>query len=83
MDSFLGKFCPESLDGSIFVTCFVDMASLGAPISFSYAFLFQELLSFTPIGLPHFRCTFNSFAVVLIDCSTGTSNFIGILAAGM
>jgi hypothetical protein len=61
----------------------VGKASLGAPISFPCVFLFQGILSFAPIGLPCFKRALDSFAIVLIDCPTGTSIFAGVLAVGM
>jgi len=82
-DFFPGEFCTESLDGSIFVACFVGKASSGASISFPCAFLFRGILSFAPIGLSRFRRALDSFVVVLVNCPTETSIFAGVLAAGM
>jgi hypothetical protein len=82
-DLFSGEFCIKSLDGSIFVTCFVGKASLKVPILFPYTFFFRRILTFVPIGLPRFKHALNSFDVVLIDCLTWTSIFAGVLASGM
>ena len=72
------------MDRSIIsVTCFLCIASLWVATCFSYSFLFQGILSLTPIGLPRFRCGFDSFAAVLTDYPTGTSIHAGVLAAGM
>jgi hypothetical protein len=62
---------------------FCSKASSRALISFPYAFLFQEILSFASIGLPRFRRVLDSFAVILIDCHTGISIFTGVLTTGM
>ena len=61
----------------------MGIASLGAATCFSSTFLFQGILSLATIGFPRFRRGFDSFAIVLIDCSIGTSIYVRVLVARM
>lgn len=46
-------------------------------------FLFQGIVSLEPIGLPGFRHDLDLFVMILVKCSTRTSNHVGVFSTSV